>query len=71
MRVEREGFRGKSNRIAFGDYVRDFYLPTKRAALRRNTMRVYESIIANYLMPKFKDVMIPKLSRPMVQKMIS
>jgi len=69
--IERDGFRGRSNRVTFREFVEQYYLPLKSDTIRRNTMRVYSSIINNYLMPRFANAPIASISRLQVQNMVS
>jgi integrase len=69
--MRKERLQGKSNRITFREFVDEHYLPVKRAALRKRTMREYESVIDNHLMDRFGNALIPDINRMQIQSMIS
>lgn len=69
--VEREGLKGRSNRITFGEFVGKYYLPSKREVLKPVTMKGYESALRCYLMPRFANMLVPDINRLQVQSMIA
>jgi len=71
LQIERDGFTGHTNRVSFREFTEEYYLPMKRASLRKNTVRVYESAINNYLIPRFGNMNIQAISRAQIQSMIS
>jgi integrase len=69
--VVRDGLCGRSDRITFQKFVDDYYLPTKREALRKTTMRGYEGVIKNHLMPTLANCNLGDINRFQIQQLLS
>ncbi len=71
LRILKEGLRGHSDSLTFADFTQRFYLPMKRESLRKNTVRVYESIIRIHLLPRFGNQRLNAINRMQIQTMLS
>jgi integrase len=69
--ILKQGLGGRSDRITFREFTERYYLPMKREALRKTTMRGYESVIKNHLMPTFADTPLQDIGRLAIQSLLS
>jgi integrase len=69
--IIRDRLDGRSDRDTFGEYVRVHYLPAKRKELAATTMRGYESVIKNHLLPTLSEYKLGDISHAMVQSLIT
>ncbi|MDR1015428.1 MAG: site-specific integrase [Coriobacteriales bacterium] len=69
--IVRDGLAGRSDRDTFGAYVAEHYLPAKRRELRGLTVRGYESVIDNHLLPTLGGHRMGEINRAVVQSLIT
>jgi site-specific recombinase XerD len=76
-RVEREYYilrdklAGRSDKDTLGVYVSEHYLPAKRKELRGLTIRGYESVINNHILPTLSEYKMGDINRAVVQSLIT
>lgn len=69
--IIRQGLGGRSDRVTFKEFVNVYYLPMKRKALSNTTICGYESVIKNHLMPTLANMILPDISRLVIQNLLS
>ncbi|MCL2756992.1 MAG: site-specific integrase [Coriobacteriia bacterium] len=62
--------KGSSNRVKFGEFVDSFWLPEKKATLRKNTIQGYERDLRLRLRPAFWDLLLTDITKLRIQSMI-
>jgi integrase len=62
---------GRSDKDTFGTYVNEYYLPAKRDELRGLTIRGYESVINNHLLPTLSEYKLGDITPDVVQALIT
>ena len=71
LRILKDGLQGHSDSLTFQGFIDNYYLPMKRESLRKNTVRMYESVINNHLKPTFSNTRLRDINRMQIQKLLS